>query len=84
MSEHTAEDLTLFRYYLMEASSVGSDAGCQSSGCDFEPQLGQHSFRRLTNVSVISVILLPPMGYQTMLKSSQLLGKTVVCSTRMF
>ena len=25
-------------------SSVGSDAGCQSWGCAFEPQLGQHSF----------------------------------------
>ena len=31
------------------SNSVGSDAGCQSTGYEFEPQLGQHSFRRLTN-----------------------------------
>ena len=28
-------------------SSVGSDAGCQSRGCEFESRLGQLSFRRL-------------------------------------
>ena len=27
-------------------SLVGSDEGCQSRGCEFESQLGQHSFRR--------------------------------------
>ena len=43
-------------------SSIGSDAGCQSKGCEFEPQLGQHSFRRLTKVTVTSVIRLSQMG----------------------
>ena len=36
--------------------SPGSDAGCQSRGCEFEYQLGQHSFRCLTKVTVTSVI----------------------------
>ena len=57
------------------SSSVGSDAGCQSRGCEFEPQLGQHSFLRLTKVIVISVNRLLPMA---MWKSSKLLGKNVV------
>ena len=62
-------------------SSVGSDEGCQSRGCMFEPKLGQHSVRRLTKVTVISVIRLLPMDYQSMWKSSQLPGKYVVWST---
>ena len=59
-------------------SLVGRDAGCQSRGCESEPQFGQHSFRRLTKVIVTSVIRLSPMGYQSMWKSSHLLGKNVV------
>ena len=43
-------------------SSVGSDAGCQSRGCEFESRLGQLSFRRLTKVNATYVIRLPPMG----------------------
>ena len=31
-------------------------------GCEFEPQLGKHSFRRLTKVIVTSVIGLPLKG----------------------
>ena len=66
---------------LNSRSSVGSNAGCQSRGCEFEPQLGQHSFRRLTKVTVTSVIRLSPMGQQSMWKSSQLLGTYVVWCT---
>ena len=43
-------------------SSVGSDASCQSMCCEFETQLGQHSFRCLTKVNTTLVIRLPPMG----------------------
>ena len=63
------------------AQSIISNAGCQSRGCEFESQLGQHSFQRLTKVIVTGVIRLPPIGYQSMSKSSQLLGKNVVWST---
>ena len=35
--------------------------GCQSRGCEFDPQLGQHSFRRLTKVTVTCVVRLKPM-----------------------
>ena len=35
---------------------------CQSRGCEFESQLGQLSFRRLTKVNATCVIHLPPMG----------------------
>ena len=62
-------------------SSVGSDAGCQSTGSGYESQLGNHYFRRLTKVTVTSVIRLPPMGLQSMWKSSHLLGKYVVWIT---
>ena len=41
---------------------VGSDAGCQSRGCEFESRFGQLSFRRLTKVNATCVIRLPPMG----------------------
>ena len=41
---------------------LSSDAGCQSSGCEFERQIGQHSFRRLIKVNATSVIRLPQMG----------------------
>ena len=44
-------------------SSVGSDAGCQTRGCEFESQLGQQSFRRLTKVTVTCVIRLSQMDY---------------------
>ena len=54
---------------------VGFDACCQSRGCEFEPQLGQYTSRRLTMVIVTSVIRLPPMAYQSMWKSSLLLGR---------
>ena len=43
--------------------------------------VGQHSLRRLTKVTVTRVIRLPPMGLQSMWKSSQLPGKNVVWST---
>ena len=46
-------------------SSVGSDAGYQYRGCEFKSQLGQHSFRRLTRVTVTCVIHLSPMGCLT-------------------
>ena len=52
-----------------------------AKGCEFEPQLGKHSFRRLTKVIVTSVIGIPPMGNQSMWKSSQLPWKNVVWST---
>ena len=42
--------------------SPGSNAGCQSRGCEFESWRGQLSFRRLTKVNVTCVIRLPPMG----------------------
>ena len=42
--------------------SVGSDAGCQSRGCEFESRLGQLSFRGLTKVNATCIIHLPPMG----------------------
>ena len=41
---------------LSSGSLVGNDVSCQSSGCEFEPELGQHSFRRLTKVTATSVI----------------------------
>ena len=63
-------------------SSVGSDAGFQLRGCEFESRLGQLSFRGLTKVNATCVIPLPPMGWaKSMWKSSQLLGKIVVWST---
>ena len=62
-------------------SSVGSEASCQSRGCEFEFHLGQHFFRRFTKVTVTSVILLSQMGLQSMWRSSLLLGKNVVWST---
>ena len=67
----TILDLRLF-YLQYPGSSVGSDAGCE-----FEPLLGQHSFRRLTKVTVSSVIPIQPMGQQSTWKSSQLFDKTV-------
>ena len=42
-------------------SSVGSDAGCQSKGFEFESRLGQHSFRRLTKVNATCAICLSPI-----------------------
>ena len=53
-----------------------------SRGWELEPQLGQHSSRRLTKVTVTSVIRIPPMGLQSMWRSSQLLGNgNIVWST---
>ena len=46
---------------ILSDSTVGSEAGCQSRGCEFESWLGQHSFRRLTKVNVPWVICLSPM-----------------------
>ena len=52
-----------FHIFLLSPSrAVGSDAGCQSSGCEFESKLGQHFFHRLTKVNVTRVIHLSPMG----------------------
>ena len=48
--------------FLRPASSVGSDAGYQSRSCEFESQLGHHSFRHLTKVTLTRVIRLSPMG----------------------
>ena len=45
--------------------------GCQSRGCEFEPQLGQHSFHRLTKVIVTCVIRLSPMGCLTVYVEKQ-------------
>ena len=74
--------LMLNLYLPLEVPSPGSDTGFQSRGCEFEPQLGKHSFRCLTKVIVTSVIRLPPFVFhQSMWKSSQLLGKIVVCIT---
>ena len=49
-------------FYVLFVSSVGSDAGCQSRGCEFQSRLGQLSFRRLTKVNATCVCRLPPMG----------------------
>ena len=72
--------LIYMHYGSSSGISVGKDASRQSRGCEFKPQLGR-SFRRLTKVTVTSVIRLPPLGLQSMCKSSQLLGKKVVWST---
>ena len=37
-------------------SSVSIDAVCQIRGCEFEPQLGQYSFRHLTYVYASSFV----------------------------
>ena len=44
------------------SSSASSDAGCQSMGCEFESQLGQHSFRSKTKINATSVIRLQTIG----------------------
>ena len=51
------------------------------SDCEFKHQLNQHSFQRLIKVNASNIIQLPPMGWQSMWKTSQLLGETVVWST---
>ena len=51
-------------------SSVGSDVGCQSRGCEFESQLGQH-FWCLIKVTVTCVIRLSPMGCLTVYVEEQ-------------
>ena len=43
-------------------SLVGNDASCQSMGFEYEPQLAQHSNRRLATVKAARVIRLPAMG----------------------
>ena len=50
--------------------SVGSDAGCPRV-CEFESQLGLHSFRRSTKVIVPCVIRLSPMGCLTLYVKKQ-------------
>ena len=62
-------------------SSVCSNVGYQSRGFEFQSQLGHLSFRRLTEVTVTSVICLSPMGLHSMWKSGQLLGKNAVWIT---
>ena len=60
-------------------SSVGSDACCQSRGCEFESLLSQLSFRRLTSMRHASFVF--HQWAKSMWKSSQLLGKIVVWGT---
>ena len=60
-------------------SSVGSNVGCQSRGCEFESQLGQHSFRRLTKVIVTCVIHCSPMGCLTIYVEKQPVAWKVCC-----
>ena len=50
----------MITFCLLLSQAPVSDLGCQSRGCVFETQLGQHSFRRLTKITVTSVIHLPP------------------------
>ena len=38
-------------------------AGNKSRDCEFEPLVGLHSVRRLTNIKTTNVIRLPPMDY---------------------
>ena len=54
----------VFKYqnYTPNVWSPGSDTGCQFIGCEFEPQLGQHSFRRFTKDNTTIVIRIPPLG----------------------
>ena len=47
---------------VLYCSEVGSNADSQSRGREIESQLDQHSFRRLTKVTVTSVIRFSPMG----------------------
>ena len=61
------------------SSSVVSDVGCQSMGCKFESQLGQHSFRRLTKVTVTCAIRLSTMGCLTVYVEKQPVALKVCC-----
>ena len=72
-------DAFLIRCLPSPGSSVGSDAGCQSRGCEFESQLSQHFFRRLTKVTVTCVIRLSPMGCLTVYVEK----KAVACKSMM-
>ena len=60
-------------------SSVGSNGGSQSRGCEFESQLGWHSFRRLRKVTVTCVIRLSPMGFLTVFVEKQPVAWKVCC-----
>ena len=60
--------------------SVGSVAGCQSSGFELEPKLGQHHIRCSTTVTLTFVIRLQPMGYQSMGKVTSSLENIPVWS----
>ena len=56
-------NFSVYQYNPSPGSSVGTDVGCQSWVCKFESQLGQYSFRRLTKVTVTSVILISTIVY---------------------
>ena len=63
------------------AQRVATGAVYHSRDFEFEPHLGQHSLQHLTKVSVTSLIRLPPIGLQSMWKSSQLLVNIVGLKT---
>ena len=46
-------------------SSVLSDACYQSRSCEYDPQLGQNSFGRLTKYNATRISLIPLIGLQS-------------------
>ena len=61
-SELPLDCLFVFYSYLPSLGrSVVSDAGILSRSCEFEPKLGQHSYRRLKKVYLTNVIQPQPM-----------------------